>query len=367
MKKLMIAVGAAALVGGAFAANIFDYKASVKYVDAKTVSAKTDWGVKEKIYVKVVKSATLTGYLATPDNCPCNYADTDACRFGMEPGFLVIQNKAQKKYDLMNSYVKLMPANLLTEWWTTKSLKDVNKDTTLQAQGYLFAGVGKRDVPDPVASPHYGLGDYGLVGSNDTQRRTAATQCLFGPLNILDGATFVEPFLDQAGFGKAKLTYWKDSHKRNPNPCIVDSPSSTNGTYVCIQSLSGTLIGGSFLCLRNGQYLNDLGDLDEAWVNAENWICQGWDNHVENWTSGSGTNLQPQVFDTYTEYKYNVICGTWSIKVNTKLVDLCDVTLNVIECAQKLDRTFDLGTFDASDSTPVLNTFKGEFVEKWGL
>lgn len=365
MKKLMLTAAAAALAGVACATNIYDYKASVKYVDMKTVSAKTDDGVKAKVYVKVVKSATLTGYLVTPvEDCACAYEDTDLCRFGMAPGFLVIQNKAQRKNDLMNSYVKLMPANLLTEWWSTASLANAKKSMTLKAQGYLFAGVGKRDVPDPVASPHYGLGDYGVPGAHDTTARTAATQCLFGALNILDGATFIEPFLDQAGFGKAKYTYTKGVIKGDKNPCLFTGDDPWEDYEICLTSLSGTLIGGSFLCMVNGQAIIN-GQLVSAWVNSEDWLCQGWDNHTENWTTAGGTNLMPQDFTASTEYMYNVICGTWSIKAS-KLVSNCNVSADVTMCGQKLDKSFQLGTFDKS-AKDALNTYAGEFVTKWGL
>ena len=386
----MIAVAAAAVAGGAFAQNIFDYKASVKYVDFKKVSAKDDDGVKAKIWVKVVKSAKLTGYLVTPLDCPCEVppekVDGPCERFGNAPSFLVIENKAANKFNRKYglSDVKIMPANLLTEWWATKGIghrdlkatgipeyiQGVNmKDVELQAQGYLFAGVGKRDVPDPVASPFYGLGDYGLnPAGDDYQLRTAATQFLFGEMNVVDkdddNTVFIEPFLDQAGFGKAKYYFGKDVIPgKEGHPCYADIGGAEKYKHkICLTSLSGHLIGGSFACLVNGTYV-DKGRVGTAWGYAEDWICQGWDNYTENFTSVNAKNVFQQAFIEVPDYMYNVVCGTWSIKVNPKIV-ACEVVEAIEACGTRIDPSFDLDTFD----TPVEDDLKGlekNFVEKW--
>lgn len=327
MKKLMIAAGAVALAGVAMAANVFDYKASVKYVDFKQVSFNGS-----KVWVKTVKSTSLKGYLVTPQNCPC---DGDAA--GREPGFLVLTSSLTKKYD-KDHQVKLMPANLLADMWAPKSIAGNAKSASLEAQGYLFAGLGKSDMPAPAGSPVYGFGDLNT---------TEATKYLFGQANIEDYdeenevANFIEPFLDAAGFGKAGYS-------------TTEAPICGKGTAgYCLKSLSGSVIGGSWSCLAN------------AFV--EGWRCQGWNNAA----IAAGTDY------TGYDYLYNVISGTWSIKENTKIEA---VALSALEtallanatgtaslstaqlvkaCGQKLQSTFSLVTFDANTS------FAGAFVQKW--
>ena len=357
MNKLMVTVAAAALVGGAYATNIFDYKASVKYVDMKTATVKVD-GAKVKGIFKVVKSATLKGYLVTPIGCPCWYEDSEDCRFGNLPAFLVLQNKAAFKNNGTVSTVKLMPANLLSEWWSTKELGA--KKLTLEAQGYLFAGVGKRDVPDPIASPFYGLGDH------DDAIKTAGTKFLFGLYNDEDVDDFIEPFLDQAGFGKAAYTpdgngesmgcYWENG---------VDGD-------ICLTSLAGHLIGGSFMCYPNATYVTASG-MHYIWgVPMEAYICQGWDDiFVENMTSAGTSQTLPQSFAN--TYLYNVVAGTWSIKANAKLeaaankADYYTERELVEYVGKKLDKNFNLETFDVykKASRAAADTLAGNFKEKW--
>jgi len=331
MKKLMIAASAIALAGVATAANVFDYRASVKYVDFKKVSING-----EKVWVKTVKSTSLTGYLVTPQNCPCD--EGAAVR---EPGFLVLTSSLAKKYDKTHP-VKLMPANLLADIWSQKSIGDTVKSTNLEAQGYLFAGLGKSDFPDPAGSPVYGFGDLNT---------TEATKYLFGQANIEDtdedtGATnFIEPFLDAAGFGKAGYS-------------TTEAPICGKGSKgYCLKSLSGSVIGGSWSCLANHTFANF----------GEVWRCQGWNDAA----IAAGTDY------TGYEYKYNVVSGTWSIKENTKIEA---VALSLLEtaafanaqgtasvetaqlvkaCGQKLYKDFSFVTFD------INGAFPGAFIEKW--
>ena len=360
MKRLMITAAVTALVGGAFATNIFDYKASVKYVDLKTVTVKNTEGTKVKGLFKVVKSATLTGYLVTPLNCPCDLADGEDCRFGNLPGFLVLQNKAAKKYNATTSYVKLMPANLLSEWWTTKALGA--KKLTLQAQGYLFAGVGKRDVPDPVKSPYYGLGDFDQIPGNQGTGNTGGAKYLFGLYNTEDNGLFIEPFLDQAGFGKA--TYDPDEAGEAAG-CFWEE--GIEGS-ICLTSLSGHLIGGSFMCYPNAVYVTKTGPR-AIWTGfaSEGYLCQGWDTHTENMTSGGAFQTLPQNFSEATAYLYNVVAGTWSIKANPKLEAKARAAGYTTErgyvtyVGLVLDKKFSLSTFDYEKR----GSTDGRFVNKW--
>jgi hypothetical protein len=323
----------------------------------KTATVKVD-KTKIKGIFKVVKSATLTGYLVTPIGCPCYYEDSEDCRFGNLPGFLVLQNKAAFKNNGTVSTVKLMPANLLSEWWTTKELG--TKKLTLEAQGYLFAGVGKRDVPDPVASPFYGLGDH------DDQLKTAGTKFLFGLYNDEDVDDFIEPFLDQAGFGKATFAPGVDGESQG---CYWEN--GVDGD-ICLTSLSGHLIGGSFMCYPNATYVTQ-GVMHYIWgAPAEAYICQGWDDiFTENMTSDGTAQTLPQSFAN--TYLYNVVAGTWSIKANAKLEaeankkDAYTERELVEYLGKKLDKNFNLGTFDVYKSTKraAADTLDGNFVEKW--
>lgn len=357
MNKLMVTVAAAALVGGAYATNIFDYKASVKYVDLKTVSVKNDAGTKVKGLFKVVKSATLTGYLVTPIGCPCDYEDSVDCRFGNLPGFLVLQNKAAKKYNATTSTVKLIPANLLSEWWTTKKLD--TKKLTLEAQGYLFAGVGKRDVPDPISSPFYGLGDFDQIAGNQGTGNTGGAKYLFGLYNTEDNGLFIEPFLDQAGFGKA--AYDPDEAGAAAG-CFWEE--GIDGS-ICLTSLAGHLIGGSFMCYPNAVYVTKNGPAAIWTTMAEGYLCQGWDTTTDNMTSAGANQTLPQNYST--PYLYNVVAGTWSIKANPKLEAKAITNGYTTErgyvtyLGLQMDKKFSLTTFDYEKR----GTTDGRFVNKW--
>ena len=336
MKKLMIVAAAAALAGVASASNVFDYKASVKYVDFKQVKVQGT-----KCWVKTVKSTSLKGYLVTPIACACD----EGCS-ARQPGFLVLTSSLAKKYDKAKQ-VKLMPANLLADMWSTKYLDTAKKamNATLEAQGYLFAGIGKNATffssSDDGASPVYGFGDLD---------QTEATRYLFGQANISDVmgkgedkvVQFIEPFLDAAGFGKGKYS-------------STDAPICGTGSQgYCLQSLKGSVIGGSWSCLAN-------------WFD-EGWRCQGWDNEAI---------AVPEFDYTGRQYKYNVISGTWQIKANTKIEPVGLATLEVaaladatgtadIEvaeyvkaCGQKLQKDFNLATFDSDGALPA------KFVKRW--
>ena len=329
MKKLMIVAAAAALAGVASASNVFDYKASVKYVDFKL--AINAAGGAAKGYIKVVKSTSIKGYLVTPQNCPCE----GACAV-REPGFLVVTSSLAKKYDKAR-YVKLLPANLLADIWSQKLINiEKSLSATLQAQGYLFAGFGKSAFPLPEGSPVYGFGDI----------ETMATRYLFGQANIEDtDGQFIEPFLDAAGFGKAGFS-------------ATEAPICGYGTAgYCLKSLKGSVIGGSWSCLAN--------------CYDESFRCQGWNNEA--------TETGVEIDYTLLDYKYNVVSGTWQIKENTKIApvnigaaaaaaladakgtaSLATAEL-VTACGQKLQSTFNLATFDMD----AVKALRGEFVTKW--
>ena len=193
MKKLMLTVAAAALAGGVFAANVYDYKASVKYVDFKKVTIQTT-----AYNVKTVKSTTLNGYLVTPIQCPCTQAELVT---GLDPAFLIVQNKkstgAEKYTGVKNP--KVLPANLLVKVWAANASK------TLEAQGYLFAGVMDQGSANYVQIPSaaYDFGD----------NTTLESQYLWSIWNDVDPGSqaFVETWLTHGGFGKATTDVTKDA------------------------------------------------------------------------------------------------------------------------------------------------------------
>jgi hypothetical protein len=313
MKKLMIAAATAALAGATFAANVYDYKASVKYVDFKKVTVQ-----KVKYDVKTVKSATLKGYLVTPEKCGC----TDGAD-GVAPSFLVVQNN--KKYG-----PKLLPANLLSKVWRTSATSK-----TLEADGYLFAGVMDQDSATtgnfvaPQTSTAYDFGDC------DANNMTLESEHLFGAYNEGDYdkqgnlVVFVEAWLTHAGFGKATSS------------TTADAGCKKGSTGVCLTSLSGSVVGGSFTCKANEIYY------DEATQAKEGFLCQGW-----NLTKGN------------QNYLMEVISGTWSIKANTKIEasTLTPAEQNLVSgngptatelgyvkaCGEKLSKGYDLTQVEAN-------------------
>ena len=284
MKKIMFAAAAVALAGVATAANVYDYKASVKYVDFKSVTIQ-----KAKWNVKVVKSTTLQGYLVTPIACPCTVANAET---GVDPAFLIVQNKkssgAEKYTGVKNP--KVLPANLLVKVWRQNTSK------TLQAQGYLFAGemdqglaVNNTVVP---ASAAYDFGD----------NTTLESQYLYSIWTDVDPGSnvFVETWLTHAGFGKATTDVTKDAG------CVK------GGSKVCLVSLTGNVVGGAFTCEPN-EYDDDLA----SW--QEEFLCQGW-----NESTGDQT------------YLMDVVTGTWTIKANKKITG---VPLTALEEALKVNMT----------------------------
>ena len=290
MKKLMIAAAAVALTGGVFAADVYDYKASVKYVDFKKVKIN-----KATYNVKTVKSTTLTGYLVTPIQCPCNPAVKVT---GIDPSFLIVQNKkssgAQKYTGVKNP--KVLPANLLVKVWAANASK------TIEAQGYLFAGVmgqeGGATTPTSVQTGGSAAYDFGDLDAADP---TFESQYLYSIWNDMDPGSdlFIETWLTHAGFGKGTTDVTKDAGCRK------------GSSHECLVSLAGSVVGGAFSCEPN-EYEGVGNPLQK-----ELFLCQGW-----NETLGT------------TDYLMDVVSGTWSIKGNTKIKT---ATLTAAEQALKVN------------------------------
>ena len=336
MKKLTIAAIAAAIVGGANAADktkVYDYKASVKYVDFKSINDKANGGI---VWVKTVKSTSLTGYLVTPDDCCCTDPEADG---GMLPSVLLVVNKNAKKYNGTESYVKLLPANLLASYWSQKNVA-TSKSATLEAQGYLFAGYGDNQDEQQNPGDSNDLSPSYNFGEDDT----AGTQYLFGQFNVIEDGKFVEAWLYASGFGKAQLTNTKAGPK---NPCL----EPTGDEDVCLINLAGSVIGGSWSCVPNG-IMND-GTAAEGFF--EKFLCQGWE-------VGQGSNvINPDGNDVIM---YNVVTGTWSIKYNKKMTKFPTQKANILYVGEVLDGNFDIDTFDADGSgDPLIGAWKTKWYD----
>lgn len=320
MKKIMFAAAAVALAGVATAANVYDYKASVKYVDFKTVTIQ-----KAKWNVKVVKSTTLQGYLVTPIACPCTVS---AGVPGVDPAFLIVQNKkssgAEKYTGVKNP--KVLPANLLVKVWRQNTSK------TLQAQGYLFAGEMDQGlaVNNTVAIPSaaYDFGD----------NTTKESQYLYSIWNDEDpgSAAFVETWLTHAGFGKATTDVTKDQGCKK------------GGSNVCLVSLTGNVVGGAFTCTPNEF------DIYSSW--GEEFLCQGW-----NETAGDQT------------YLMDVVTGSWTIKANKKIAGITltagEIALGIPQNMAATDAIEELELLKACgkklDKEYTLELVDPAFVAKW--
>lgn len=266
MKKLLIAAVTMSVAASAFAVTVYDYKASVKYVDMKRTTVTVD-GDKYTVDMKVIKSASLTGYLINEDCCNLP---------GKTYGYLVVANKASSAD---KGVPKILPADLMSKiWWTKENA------TKGETEGYLFAGLGKFDNPytwDATAGTYtgslqanYGFGKFNSFG----------TRFLFGMYNdatIVDPVSglvdFYDAWLDASGFGKATVVEGKQSG------CGLGTVGGA-----CLDSLSGSVIGGHYICFENVTL-----PWGETW---EEVLCADW----------LGTT--------------DVITGTWSIKRTTKVV-----------------------------------------------
>ena len=245
MKKLIIAAAAVALMGGVFAAPVYSYKASVKYTDLKKLKTIRFEGTTYTgtFYIKVLKTASLTGYFVADPHCPCELPDA------AKNGMLVIENKSAK------SGVKLLPANLYVQICQTAATKFL-------AEGYLFAGKGAIAAAAATA-PEQGTGGWG-----DDQYWT--TVKLFGAYNTptaKENGTFYDCWLDAAGFGSASLD------KDDDEGCYIGEEG------ICLNDLAGSVIGGLFQChIADGWSRMDLGlfFLCKGWVNTTAVISGTW-------------------------------------------------------------------------------------------
>jgi len=380
MKKLMFAAMAVAAAGVASADPlVYDYKASTKQMNLKTKQM-TVAGVKLDIYVKYQASASLKGYLivdtdgatssaiqtragsgsSVPATCPFDY--------GRNRAFLVVQNsKAEKEV----RFPKIIPAVIDAKWSQDKA-----NATSGIAEGYLYAGgelkagqvrpaidiynnalsetrtanAAAGFIQDYCWTSVYLFGNYNgplfFINSWDaaeTAIEAAMDADLVRPFAAGD-YFFHDSWLNGAGFGK-----W--STGKNKKPCC----GQTIVAGKTLDSLSGNLKGGLFLCTEPGtnlegayvriynweeQFLTDRWDLGEAGV----WTTAGDYDQTDLWQDG-GLELNTR----------DCISGTWSIKFTQKLSPVT-ITNDEID---DLNGGAGLYTEDAKGLKVLMNTIKG--------
>lgn len=256
MKKLMMFAAAVTIVGSAFAVDVLDYKATVNNAYIKSLKVKIE-SQTTSVVVKYKATTSLFGYLIT---------ECANCAEGDGAGYLVVANKSTK-------VIGILPTDLLVKIWSSKGLQTAT--TGWLAEGYLFAGAGKRTYAG-VNADYTSIvvtGETGTDGGFSGLDYGASTDKLFGAYNRADGEAFADAWLDAAGFGKAVYVAGVagDLCSEAGDPCML------------LDSLSGSVIGGLFLCAPS---------------NYEAFMCKPW------------------------ALTTDVVSGTWSIKRNAKLQPL---------------------------------------------
>ena len=359
MKKLMIATLGLAVAGSVFGApQVFDYKASVKHMYLKEVKIKTA-NFSGIVYQKYAKSASLKGYLIMDADGVTSPTITAADPFpstapafdyGRNRGFLVVQNsKAEAKVRAP----KILPAVLDAKWIDTQ-FKKAHKASSGMAEGTLFVG------GDSVACVRTQLD---VIGGVITDRGTAPAApaantpgmsayadyvwtsiYLFGQFN---GPNWfktgdVSPFdVFEAAWdanlptglqinwpSKLPVNYYHDTWMNGAGIGKYAVPTETTGDLCCgltetttseivLDTLTGNLKGGLFLCTENGI---DAKNTAYSWFDGEAWEDQfncarldvaatfapdAWQNDM--WNDGA---VEQETTD--------VIYGSWSIKWNRK-------------------------------------------------
>ena len=290
MKKLMIAAASVAMVGAAFATQVADYRATVKFVDMQQWKTGVTIGsVKAAPMVKVVKVTTLRGYVVYND---CNCVAGNSGKYN--PAFLVV--KSFNQYPEGGKLLpKVFPADLLVRT-IDNSLGLAQEGDKVGAEGYLFAGAGKGST-----EANYGLFVNGFTGVapwmtdlsySFGKSRSYGTRLLFGAFNDAtydangNPMMFYESWLDHAGFGS---TAWYPAGSAHCGRAGVVAG-------VCLEKLQGYLIGGLFLCYKNGDPFMDTDKCD---------ICTTYDFfNCHHWL---GTT--------------DVVAGYWGMKKNAAVSD----------------------------------------------
>ena len=365
MKKLMFAAAACALAGVAVADPlVYDYKSSVKQVYLREIKVKDATGTKVPVYQKFQKSASIKGYLIVDNDgvtSPVVTGNASATCYdqGRNRAFLVVLNKnitADCAPVNQVKWPKILPAVFEAKWYDTKL--DVNKGRANSgiAEGYLFAGgesiaclrprwdviagvdtergadtVPAANTPGMVAYSDYvwtsvylfgcynGPNWFGYqVGANPFDLFEAAWDGNL-PADVKTGRvngdpSFHDTWLNGAGIGK----YTVPGKTIKSGGCCGLQGSVTYHDPI-VESLSGQLKGGIFLCTDNGILVDDyefLGGIGNGYVWDDQFVTAG------HWTTGTyaGDKWQTDLWQdgAVEQETTDVVFGSWSIKLNTK-------------------------------------------------
>ena len=354
MKKLMLTAAAAAMATGAFAAApaVYDYKASVKHMYLKEVNVKVGTQT-VKVYQKYQKSATLKGYLiwdvlgATSTVVSGRTAGPQAIgRRAITQDhinnrcFLVVQNSSA---EAQVRAPKILPGTLKAKWFDTKySWDNARVLTSGVAEGVLFLGgdiraggvrpvlfngvnnVGPvQEVAGPATAP-YLLLDYGwtsiyLFGKfnsangsglwNNFQTALEAVQKIPGNTPAPGRRFYHDTWLNGTGIGKYRVT--DDSEA-----CCG---FQIGGENITLDTLSGSLKGGLFLCSENGYTVSTYRALRGAIWEDQFYQPQLVGGRDAGTYVNVANTLDYDQMDVWTDGEIDqsttdVVFGTWSIK-----------------------------------------------------
>ncbi len=360
MKKLMFAAAVATVGASAFSAPlVYDYKASTKQMNLKETTV-TVGKAKIPVYMKYLTSGSLKGYLivdqdgatsdniqklsiaagatvgnATPATCPWDY--------GRNRAFLVVQNS---KADKAVRAPKIIPSVLDAKWIQTKLTA-----TSGIAEGYLYSGgefkAGQVREALDIYNKVHDVTRNAVAAAGFIQDYCWTSIYLFGQYNgplfmtgvwdnaetDIDGAQdtdlqqpfaagkyfFHDTWMNGAGFGK-----WVSNSPKVKKPCC-GMPAAKVTTKV-LDSLSGNLKGGLFLCTEN------LTSLETGYVtiNNQDWEDQFFccrdhaDSAVGKWVTAEPADQDQTDLWQDGGLELNTrdcISGTWSIKLTAKLVE----------------------------------------------
>ena len=383
MKKLMIAAAAAVAVGGAFADPlVYDYKASIKQVNLKEKTVKLG-NVTWSAYIKYQSTATLKGYLIQDTDGATSPViqglvgsgnSVPATRpqdYGRNTAFLVVQNS---KAPAAIRFPKILPAVLDAKW----------VDATLGgktgiAEGYLYVGgdvvagqirpsidifngvkaengrtPAKGFISDYCWTSVYLFGEYngplfftGLWDNAEAAIDGAMPASLQQPFTAGTSYFYHDTWMNGSGIGKYATG-------KATKPCC-GMPSTVGKT---LDTLSGNLKGGIFLCTENGTDLS----AGYALIGGLAWEDQFFTARIDDGTGtydGAGDYDQTDLWqDGDLELNTrDVVTGTWSIKFTTKLapVAVTATELNALTAAGT--------TEDAKGLASLMNTIKGAAVK----
>ena len=407
MKKLMFAAAAVAMTSGAFAAPlVYDYKASVKHMYLKEIKVSVkSVGFSGVVYQKYQKAASLKGYLIMDQdgflsksctNGPCDATDpATSWDYGRNRGFLVVLNSSADKN---TKHAKIIPAVLDAKWMDTAFSK-LHAASSGLAEGYLFLGgdsiapvrpalhdVTAKDVDDgaeiELASTAPAAAAAGISTYADYVWTSVYLFGQFNGPNWFKQATGAFPFRDFEAKWDANLpTTLQTGRVWDETDLIVNAyhdtwmngsgigkymtPNATTAGDLCcglaptktyysrvLNTLSGNLKGGVYLCTENGIDSDPYEFYDWAidgiaWEDQFN--CFRCDDPAGHTRTYAKDNWQNDLFHdgAVEQVQGDVIYGTWSIKLNAKFMSTIAKSLTATEEA----------TILASD-VPVLATPK---------